>query len=89
MKKSCLALVPALLTLLFGLIPSVMAADPGTGAGKSPAQLACERACHELHLGWVDMCVSYHDPREIEPSARGQCVDAGAERLQQCLKGCR
>lgn len=89
MRKHCLALVPALLTLLFGLIPSVMAADPGAGGGKSPAQLACERSCHELHSGWVDLCLSYHDPREIEPSARGQCVDAGSERLQECLKGCR
>ncbi len=90
MRLPCLALGAALSALVtFGLVPSVNAADSRGGAGKPAAQIACERSCHELHSGWVDLCVSYHDPREIEPSARGQCVEAGAERLRQCLEGCR
>ncbi len=89
MRKPCVALAPALLTVLFGLVPSVMAADPRAGAGKSSAQLACEKACHEDHLGWVDLCISYHDPREMLASARGQCIAEGADRLKLCLEGCR
>lgn len=89
MRKLGLAHAPVLLTLLLTIIPSAMAADPRAGAGKSPAELACERACHEQHLGWVDLCIAYHDPREILASARGQCVADGAARLQRCLEGCR
>ncbi|MFA6147571.1 MAG: hypothetical protein WC899_05120 [bacterium] len=66
-----------------------MAPDQGSGKGKSRVQPACRKACHEDHRQWVDLCLANHNPREITPSARGRCVDAGAERLHRCLKGCR
>ncbi len=89
MRKPEPTLVPVLLALLLTIVPSAMAADPRAGTGKSPAVLACERACHEQHSGWVDLCIAFHDPREILASARGQCIADGAARLQRCLEGCR
>ncbi len=89
MRKLWPVLAPLLLTLPFTIVPSAMAADPRAGTGKSPAERACERACHEEHLGWVDLCIAYHDPREMLASARGQCIAEGAERLKACLEGCR
>lgn len=89
MRKLEPTFVPVLLALLLAIVPSAMAAEPRAGAGKAPTVLACERACHEQHSGWVDLCIAYHDPHEILPSARGQCVADGAARLQQCLEGCR
>jgi hypothetical protein len=74
---------------LIGIASPAMAADQSPDSGKTRARLACEKACHDDHRRWVDLCLANHNPREITPSARGQCVDAGAERLQQCLKGCR
>jgi hypothetical protein len=71
------------------LMTEGMAPDHVSGKGKTRVQLACEKACHEDHRRWVDLCRANHNPREITPSARGQCVATGAERLQQCLKGCR
>jgi len=71
------------------LMTEGMPPDQSSGMGKTGAQLACEKACHEDHRGWVDLCRANHSPREITPSARGQCIDAGAERLQQCLERCR
>ena len=75
--------------LLIGIASPAMAADPGPDSGKTRTRLGCEKVCHDDHRGWVDLCLANHNPREITPSARGQCVDAGAERLRQCLKGCR
>ncbi len=71
------------------MMTDAMAADRGPGRGKTRAQLACEKACHDDHDAWVGLCLANHDPREITPSARGQCIEAGAERLQRCMKGCR
>ena len=82
--------LPALLTLLLiGIASPAMAADPAADSGKTRQRLACEKACHDDHRRWVDLCIANHNPREITPSARGQCVDAGAERLRQCLGKCR
>jgi len=66
-----------------------MILDRGSGKGKTRAQLACERDCHDDHVEWVNLCIANHNPREITSNARGHCIAAGAERLQQCLKGCR
>lgn len=66
-----------------------MVLDRRADKGKTRAQLACERACHQDHGEWVDLCIANHDPREVTPNARGHCIAAGAERLQQCLSGCR
>ncbi len=89
MKRFSLALAAVLSILLSRIASPAISGDQGAGARKSPEQLACEKACHEDHAGWVDQCIAFHDPREILPSARGQCIDAGAERLQACLEGCR
>jgi hypothetical protein len=74
---------------LIGVASPAMAVDQSPDSGKTRARLACEKACHDDHRRWVDLCLANHNPREITPSARGQCVNAGTERLQQCLKGCR
>jgi hypothetical protein len=89
MRKSSLAIATVFSAALLGFTPPVTAAEQASGSGKTRAQLACEKACHDDHRRWVDLCLANHNPREITPSARGQCVDAGAERLKQCLKGCR
>lgn len=89
MKTFSLGIMIVLSTLLTGIGSPAMAADRGANPGKTGSQLACEKACHDDHRRWVDRCLANHDPREITPSARGQCVDAGAERLRQCLGRCR
>jgi hypothetical protein len=89
MKKFSLGFVTVLSTLLIGVAAPATAADHGSNPGKTGSRLACERACHDDHRRWVDLCLANHNPREITPSARGQCVDAGAERLKQCLGRCR
>jgi hypothetical protein len=90
MRKTSLALAVAAVILLSLTVPSLVpAADQRSGPGKAQDQRACEKACHDDHRRWVDLCISNHNPREITPSARGQCVETGAERLRQCLKGCR
>jgi hypothetical protein len=71
------------------LMTDEMAPDQYSVKGKTKTQLACEKACHEDHREWVDLCIANHNPREITPNARGHCVDAGAERLQACLTRCR
>lgn len=65
------------------------AADRRPEARRAPERGICEKSCHDDHRRWVDLCIGNHDPREITPSARGQCVAAGAERLAQCLQRCR
>ncbi len=85
--------------LLFGVAVilgvSVFVPFLAAAAGLQPEVLAnrgesaCESACHDAHGGWVDLCIEYHDPHEILPSARGQCIAEGAERLRQCLENCR
>ena len=49
----------------------------------------CRSQCREQHRTWVALCVDNHDPHLVTPSARGQCVEAGSERLQSCLKACK
>lgn len=89
MKRFSPGFMTVLSMLLIGVASIAMAADRGSNPGKPGSQLACEKACHDDHRSWVDRCLANHDPREITPSARGQCVDAGAERLRQCLGRCR
>lgn len=89
MRTASLVLAAALSMLLAGMTAPATADDRVAPPGKSPSRLACERACHDDHGAWVDQCIAFHDPREILPSARGQCVDAGAERLHRCLATCR
>ena len=89
MRKLSPGFMTVLAALLAGVAFPAMAADQAPKSGKTGSQLACERACHDDHRRWVDLCIANHDPREITPSARGQCVDAGAERLRQCLARCR
>lgn len=90
MRSASLALSVAAGVLFSCLLPSLVpAADQRPETGKARDQRACEKACHDDHRRWVDLCIGNHDPREITPSARGQCVEAGAGRLRQCLTGCR
>ncbi len=89
MRSATLALAAALAAIATATTFPAAAADRGAPRGKSPSQLACERACHDDHRWWVEQCIEYHDPLELLPSARGQCVDAGAERLAGCLESCR
>lgn len=92
MRKTSLGLVTVLATLLTGIAAPATAVDHATTSGKTGSQLACEKACHEGHGAWVDECLYWHNPLDpgIWPkSARGHCVDFGAERLRQCLAECR
>lgn len=89
MTRFAAGFMTVLSTLLICVASPATAADRGSNTGRSASQPACEKACHDDHRRWVDLCLANHEPREITPSARGQCVDAGAERLRQCLGRCR
>lgn len=71
-----------------GLAPTG-AARAGEAAKPLDPVKACREACREQHETWVERCIASHDPHVVTPSARGQCVEAGAEILQACLKACR
>jgi hypothetical protein len=90
MKKSITAsaLGAAAMSMLLFSHGAVLA-DPGQGARKDSDRRACEEACRRDHRRWVDLCMDNHDPHLITPSARGQCTEAGSERLKACLRGCR
>src|SRR5512143_1548921 len=90
MRKTRFAIRIAAVLLFCALVPfRATAGDARSAARVSTDRANCEKACHDDHKRWVDLCIANHDPREITPSARGQCVAAGAERLKRCLQGCR
>lgn len=90
MRRSHVVFRIAAVLLFSVLIPiRATAADRRPEARGARERGTCEKACHDDHKRWVDLCIGNHDPREITPSARGQCVAAGAERLGQCLLRCR
>jgi len=90
MRKTRFTIGIAAALLFSALIPfRATAGDIRPEARVSRERANCEKACHDDHKRWVDLCIGNHDPREITPSARGQCVATGAERLRQCLRGCR
>ena len=90
MRKAWLTLPIAATLLISVLVPfRATAAEPRPEVRQGRDRGVCERACSEDHRTWVGLCIEFHDPHEIIPSARGQCVADGAERLRQCLEGCR
>ncbi len=74
--------------LAIGLTAAGWAAAGNSDRQADPRK-ECRSQCREQHRTWVDLCIDNHDPHLVTPSARGQCVEAGSERLQSCLKACK
>ncbi len=85
--KSAIRFVGVVGVLAIGLASAGLAAAGNSDRPADPRK-ECREQCRDQHRTWVDLCIDNHDPHRVTPSARGQCVEAGSERLQSCLKAC-
>jgi hypothetical protein len=72
--------------LTFALSVSALA---GKGDQNTNARKDCQAECRAEHKALVKACIDSHDPRTVTPSARGQCIEAYAKALQNCMEGCK
>ena len=66
----------------------LVCAAQGYAAPKNTSRTACKRDCQQQYKALVKACIEFHDPRDVTPSARGQCVERFAKSLQECKEAC-